>query len=498
MAPHDDADLQAQLAASTDPQATTSFPAAARPEVDAASPSLAGHDAVRYQVLRPHARGGLGQVFVALDREVRREVALKEMQPQHADDTANRGRFLREAEITGGLEHPGIVPVYGLGQYADGRPFYAMRLIQGETLKDAVKQFHAGAPAVTLRGLLTRFVAVCNAVGYVHSRGVLHRDLKPANVMLGKYGETLVVDWGLAKAAVKGRGPGGGEGRAEDAAPIGFIADSGTAETMAGSAIGTPTHMSPEQASGQLDRIGPASDVYRLWDPATGAELCALRPGVGRIYGLAFSPDGTRLAFSGADGELLVADGRPLSAEVRVEQQAVNLVDGLFARPMLQSAVLEQIRGHKSLSEPVRRLALELAARYPDEPERFERASRNVVRERAVAPSVYGLAVTWAETACGLARQDGRCLTTLGIAYYRTGRHADALTALTKADQLNQGKRPADAAFLAMTQHRLGHAAEAKASLNRLQQLMKQATNADKETLALATEAEEVLRNLGN
>src|SRR5262249_6188263 len=137
---------------------------------------------------------------VALDREVHREVALKEIQPQHADDPSSRGRFLREAEITGGLEHPGIVPVYGLGQYADGRPFYTMRLIQGETLKDAIRRFHGGEPGLTLRGLAVRFVAVCNAVAYAHSRGVLHRDLKPSNVMLGKFGETLVVDWGLAKA----------------------------------------------------------------------------------------------------------------------------------------------------------------------------------------------------------------------------------------------------------------------------------------------------------
>ena len=161
-----------------------------------------------YRILRPHARGGLGEVFVAEDAELNREVALKEIQGAHADDPASRGRFLLEAEITGGLEHPGIVPVYGLGTYADGRPFYAMRFIRGDSLKEAIERFHKADPpagtrasrALALRQLLRRFVDVCNAVAYAHSRGVLHRDLKPGNIMLGKYGETLVVDWGLAKA----------------------------------------------------------------------------------------------------------------------------------------------------------------------------------------------------------------------------------------------------------------------------------------------------------
>ena len=100
-------------------------------------------DGQRFRVLRPHARGGLGAVFVALDAELNREVALKQILDQHADDPVSRPRFLVEAEITGGLEHPGIVPVYGLGTYADGRPFYAMRFIKGDSLKEAVDRFHA-------------------------------------------------------------------------------------------------------------------------------------------------------------------------------------------------------------------------------------------------------------------------------------------------------------------------------------------------------------------
>ena len=161
----------------------------------------------RFRILRPHAKGGLGQVSVALDQELDRPVALKEIQDRHADDLHSRSRFVQEAEITGKLEHPGIIPVYGLGHDASGRPFYAMRFIQGDSLKEAIAAFHgdeglkrdAVARGTRLRELLRRFTDVCNAIAYAHSRGVLHRDLKPGNIMLGPYGETLVVDWGLAK-----------------------------------------------------------------------------------------------------------------------------------------------------------------------------------------------------------------------------------------------------------------------------------------------------------
>src|SRR5207253_3279539 len=137
--------------------------------------------------------GGLGKVSVARDEELHREVALKEIKDHHADNPDSRARFLLEAEVTGGLEHPGIVPVYGLGTYADGRPFYAMRFIKGDSLQEAVRTFHAseragqgpGQRALELRQLLGRFVDVCDALAYAHSRGVLHRDLKPGNVMLG-------------------------------------------------------------------------------------------------------------------------------------------------------------------------------------------------------------------------------------------------------------------------------------------------------------------------
>ncbi len=250
------------------------------------NPALLGPTARgdRFRVLRPHARGGIGQVSVAMDAELNREVALKEIQPHLADDPSSRARFLLEAEVTGRLEHPGVVPVYALGLDPQGRPYYAMRLIRGDSLRQAIERFHsdAGRPghdrterALGLRGLLARFVTVCDAVAYAHSRGVIHRDLKPANVMLGPYGETLVVDWGLAK--VVGRDD---PITSSSEATLRPAAGSGSSETQAGTAIGTPAFMSPEQAEGRLDSVGPAADVFSL-----GATLYCLLAGRPPIEG---------------------------------------------------------------------------------------------------------------------------------------------------------------------------------------------------------------------
>jgi serine/threonine-protein kinase len=218
----------------------------------------------RFKILRRHARGGLGEVFAALDQELDREVALKQIQSKYADDANGRERFIFEAKITGKLEHPGVVPVYGLGAYADGRPYYAMQFIDQGSLQDEIRKCHAdGRTAengcrLTLRDLLNRFISACNTIEFAHDRGVLHRDIKPANIMLGKFGETFVVDWGLAKVYE----PGATDRTLVNAPSI--PSNFSASHTLEGQAVGTVPYMSTEQAAGKVASLTPATDVYSL------------------------------------------------------------------------------------------------------------------------------------------------------------------------------------------------------------------------------------------
>jgi eukaryotic-like serine/threonine-protein kinase len=254
-----------------DPAATVAYrPPAA--DVDDANRGRAADDLSakaiaggRFQVIRPHARGGLGEVSIAFDRELNRSVALKELPASMAHDAAAQARFLLEAEVTGSLEHPGIVPIYSLGRHGDGRPYYAMHLVQGETLRTAIERFHqkneAAGPTtdreLAFRRLLRSVIDACNAIAYAHSRGVIHRDLKPENIMLGPFGETLVVDWGVAKRLVDP------EREATTSNPS-HIPPLDASLTQPGALVGTPRYMSPEQAAGDIDHVDAASDIYSL------------------------------------------------------------------------------------------------------------------------------------------------------------------------------------------------------------------------------------------
>ena len=224
-----------------------------------------------------HASGGIGRVWLARDRALGREIALKELRPERAHDSSLCTRFLREAQITGQLEHPGVVPVYELSRRPDTQqPFYTMRFVKGHTLSDASRAYHlkrlAGQDdSLEFLGLLSAFVTVCNTIAYAHSRGVIHRDLKGHNVVLADFGEVVVLDWGLAKLINQSE---------PESSTIDILPDleeqSDPDLTVAGQTLGTPAYMAPEQAAGILGQIDVQTDVYGLG--AILYEILAGRP----------------------------------------------------------------------------------------------------------------------------------------------------------------------------------------------------------------------------
>jgi eukaryotic-like serine/threonine-protein kinase len=219
-------------------------------------PMLPVDDPDRYEQIAEHARGGLGRVVRAVDRRLGRTVAVKELLRR---DDSHEARFMREALITARLEHPGIVPVHEAGRWPNGDPYYVMKLVEGRTLKELMAR-HRG-----LRdrlALLSHVIAVADAVGYAHSEGVIHRDIKPSNVIVGAFGETIVIDWGLAR-----------DSRRDIAEPNEEVLAHGSGvSTVSGKIVGTPAYMAPEQARGEL--VDPRADVY-----AIGAVLYELLAG---------------------------------------------------------------------------------------------------------------------------------------------------------------------------------------------------------------------------
>ncbi len=217
-------------------------------------------DSARYDLIGIVGAGAMGVVHIARDNDLRRKVAFKRMLPEAAQSLAAR-RFLSEVQITAQLDHPNIVPVYSLETAPDGTPAYAMKLVQGRNLQQlhttARKQLDGDGRADRDHRLATRlehFLKVCDAVAYAHSKGVVHRDLKPANIMIGKYHEVYVMDWGIARL-VRSESKLTAQIQTSNEAQLG---------TRIGAVIGTPAYMSPEQAEGAVPLIGPHSDVFAL------------------------------------------------------------------------------------------------------------------------------------------------------------------------------------------------------------------------------------------
>lgn len=237
------------------------------------TPPREGRD--RYTLTTLHAKGGIGQVWLARDSSLDREVALKELLPERAGDEAIHRRFLQEAKITGQLDHPGVVPVYEMAASSSGdsgaRPYYTMRFIRGRTFSEAVVAYHlklaeGKARRSDLLALVQAFVGVCNTVAFAHSRDVIHRDLKGQNIVLGEYGEVVLLDWGLAKF-VRGDGTTEAESDFDPAATAlwkGSRPEADQGLTAAGQVLGTPAYMAPEQAAGNVTQIDTRTDVYGL------------------------------------------------------------------------------------------------------------------------------------------------------------------------------------------------------------------------------------------
>ena len=224
-------------------------------------PPLPG-DAARYRFGERLGEGGMGEVLLAHDEHIGREVAVKRI--RGLEPTAEElSRFLREARVQGRLEHPAVVPVHDLAIDRDGRPFFVMKRLTGTTLQELLVRLRAGTGgdggAAVRRRMLRAFVDVCLAIEFAHSRGIVHRDLKPANIMLGDFGEVYVLDWGVARALTEAADPGGSPSGVRPAAAD-LRLDTG--DTLVGTVLGTPAYMAPEQLAGE--RAGPAADIYAL------------------------------------------------------------------------------------------------------------------------------------------------------------------------------------------------------------------------------------------
>ncbi len=343
--------------------ATPAIPKSKDPRVVTVSPTtLDDTTATRYRHDRALGRGGMGEVLLADDRRIGRQVAVKTLREHARGDAGATARFLREARIQGQLEHPAIVPVYDLGAHADGQPYFTMKRLRGMTLEQLLARLTAGDPDIarawSVRKLLGGFAQVCQAVHFAHSRGVVHRDLKPSNIMLGDFGEIYVLDWGVARLA----------GVADEASTVVTTGDDDTDRTAHGSVIGTPGYMAPEQLRGDVEAVDARSDVYALG--AVLFEILTLTPLHDRSSGDSIR----RSTLEGADAR---ATARAPDREVAPELEAI----------CVRATALAPADRHASAAELVAEL------------ERYLDGDRDLARRRELAADHAAAAATCCDRA---------------------------------------------------------------------------------------------------
>jgi serine/threonine-protein kinase len=342
----------------------------------------------RLQLLGEIARGGMGAIIKGRDNDIGRDLVVKVLLEKHRERADLVQRFVEEAQIAGQLQHPGVVPVYELGQFADRRPFFTMKLVKGRTLADLLEDRCDKGPALDLPRFLGIVHQVCQTVAYAHARGVIHRDLKPSNVMVGNFGEVQVMDWGLAKVLPRGGAS------ADDAAGMVDVHETviatarstlGLDQSQAGSVLGTPAYMAPEQALGDLDTVDERSDVFSL-----GSILCEILTGQpaftgrgrGEIMRKAARADVadafSRLDACGADLELIALSRACLAAEREDRPRDAGAVAARLAAHL--AGVQERLRAAEvaHAAESARALEAERTTALAEARARAERRARRM------------------------------------------------------------------------------------------------------------------------
>jgi serine/threonine protein kinase len=349
-----------------------------------------------FRILDEIGRGGMGVVYRARDTSLDRDIAVKLLSERHPADSPVAQRFLSEARITGQLQHPGIPAVHQVGTLADGRPFLAMKLIKGSTLEDILKQ--RTDPSAERGRLLAIFEAVCQAVGYAHAHRVIHRDLKPANVMVGAFGEVQVMDWGLAKVLSEETPATADAQAAEQTRAWTEVSPTpdGAAQTQAGSLVGTPAFIAPEQAVGEIERVNERADVFGM-----GALLAVILTGKPPYVGETFEAVRVqavrgklddcfaRLDASGAEPELVALCKQCLAFEPA-------------DRPADAGAVAQAVAGLRAAAdERARRAELEQVRALGEQATARARAAEQGKRRRLalLAAAVLAVAVVGGLTA---------------------------------------------------------------------------------------------------